>query len=91
MPHLVKEMGKRNQASCYFGGDSPIAWISCKQASCALSTAEAELGFSLGESCVGLASELVSSLVRTSLLGDNVASVAILTLPSGSWSRGVLP
>ena len=71
-------------------GDGAIAWLSLRQSTTALSSAEAELnscleGFVLGESVTPLLSELLGVAVQRTMLNDSVSAVALLQYPSGAW------
>ncbi|CAE7599592.1 GIP, partial [Symbiodinium sp. CCMP2456] len=70
--------------------DAAVAWLSLRQSTTALSSAEAELngcleGFVLGESVTPLLTELLGRLVQRTMMNDNVSCVAILQYPSGNW------
>ena len=71
-------------------GDGAIAWLSLRQSTTALSSAEAELnscleGFVLAESVTPLLSELLGTSVQRTMLNDSVSAVALLQYPSGAW------
>ncbi|CAE7242309.1 RE1 [Symbiodinium natans] len=71
-------------------GNAPIGWLSLRQSTASLSTAEAELGASidamvLGGSVLSVLAELSGSQQEARVYTDNVGACNLLTMPNGSW------
>ena len=70
--------------------DAPVAWLSLRQPTASLSTAEAELQSSidcmtLAEGFTQLLQELEGMPLRCVLYGDNQGAVTVLQIPQGAW------
>ena len=70
--------------------DAPVAWLSLRQPTASLSTAEAELQagidcMTLAEGFTELLKELEGARLKCVLYGDNQGAVAVLQIPQGAW------
>ena len=70
--------------------DAPVAWLSLRQPTASLSTAEAELQSSidcmtLAEGFTDLLRELEGVPIKCILYGDNQGAVTVLQIPQGAW------
>ena len=70
--------------------DAPVAWLSLRQPTASLSTAEAELQagidcMTLAEGFTELLKELEGAPLKCVLYGDNQGAVTVLQIPQGAW------
>ena len=70
--------------------DAPVAWLSLRQPTASLSTAEAELQagidcMTLAERFTELFRELEGISLKCVLYGDNQGAVTVLQIPQGAW------
>ena len=70
--------------------DAPVAWLSLRQPTASLSTAEAELQagidcMTLAEGFTELLRELEGAPLKCVLYGDNQGAITVLQLPQGAW------
>ena len=70
--------------------DAPVAWLSLRQPTASLSTAEAELQagidcMTLAEGFTELLQELEGMSLKCVLYGDNQGAVTVLKIPQGAW------
>ena len=70
--------------------DAPVAWLSPRQPTASLSTAEAELQagidcMTLAEGFTELFRELEGTPLKCVLYGDNQGAVTVLQIPQGAW------
>ena len=70
--------------------DAPVAWLSLRQPTASLSTAEAELQagidcMTLAEGFTELLRELEGMSLKCVLYGDNQGAVTVLQIPQGAW------
>ena len=70
--------------------DAPVAWLSLRQPTASLSTAEAELQagidcMTLAEGFTELFRELEGIPLKCVLYGDNQGAVTVLQIPQGAW------
>ena len=70
--------------------DAPVAWLSLRQPTASLSTAEAELQagidcMTLAEGFTELFRELEGLPLKCVLYGDNQGAVTVLQIPQGAW------
>ena len=70
--------------------DAPVAWLSLRQPTASLSTAEAELQagidcMTLAEGFTELLQELEGMSLKCVLYGDNQGAVTVLQIPQGAW------